>query len=52
MPAVERPKGRKPGRSERKASGAARSSFEETTFGMNSGAGPNRARNVYKGRKA
>ncbi len=29
-------------------SGAARSSYEETTFGMNSGAGPNRSRNVAK----
>ncbi len=30
-------------------SGAARSSYEETTFGANAGSGPNRSRNVHKG---
>jgi hypothetical protein len=28
--------------------GAARSSYEETTFGANAGSGPNRSRNVHK----
>ncbi len=28
--------------------GAARSNFEETTFGKNSGQGPNASRNVHK----
>ncbi len=44
--------GQKPGPQDAK-SGAARSSYEETTFGMNSGSGPNASRDEHKkpGRK-
>lgn len=47
--AVERPEGHVYDRSrieKTEMSGAARSSFEETTFGQNSGSGPNRSRDV------
>lgn len=44
-----KPGGKKPAKpTTRPLSGAARSSFEETTFGMNSGAGPNASRDVAK----
>ena len=46
---TEQGKGKKPGGSPRGDS--PRSSFMETTFGMNAGTGPNASRNVYKASK-